>query len=229
MSIRDNYKKILDEIEIHADIYGNKAEDISLVAVSKRFDMDKIDEALEAGAKILGENKVKEIEEKYPHIDKRAELHMIGNLQTNKVKKLIGKVDLIQSLDRISLLNELEKQGEKNNYTFDVLIQLNISREESKTGILEEDLDDFINLVEKSKNIKVWGFMTMAPFAEDPEEIRWVFKKTRKLFDKYSKIMYNNINMKYLSMGMSNDYKIALEEGANMIRVGSAIFGERKY
>lgn len=227
--ITKKLEELEEDIVEYAKKAGNSREDITLVVVTKTHGMDMINEALDYGIKNIGENKVKEIENKYEFIPNDVNIHMIGNLQTNKVKKLVGKVSLIQSLDRLSLLKEMEKVGESDDYVFNCLIQLDISKEQSKTGISVEDLDKFIEEIEKCKHVKVQGFMTMAPFREDPEEIRWVFKEAKELFEKYSKIMYNNIKLKYLSMGMTNDYKVALEEGANMIRVGSKIFGKREY
>lgn len=227
--IIDNLNELKDDIEKYAKKAGNRPEDITLVAVTKTHGMDKINEALSTGIKNIGENKVQEIEEKFDHIPEDVNIHMIGNLQTNKVRKLIGKVSLIQSLDRLSLLEEMERLGKSRDVVFDTLIQIDVSKEESKTGVPIEKLDEFLEAVEKTEHVKVHGFMTMAPFCENPEDIRWVFRDAKEIFDKYSKIMYNNIRLKYLSMGMTNDYKIALEEGANMIRVGSKIFGKRNY
>ena len=203
-----------------------KDDDVMILGVTKFVEKDLIDESLECGLVNIGENRVDKLLERRETYGDRLNYHMIGNLQTNKVKYLVGKADLIHSLDRLRLLKSLEREGRKNDYVFNCLIQLNISREESKTGIYMEDLDDFIREVEKCNHVKVKGFMTMAPLTEDRKIIDQVFGQAKKLFDKHGKIMYNNIKMQYLSMGMSNDFELALENKANILRIGSYIYRE---
>ncbi len=171
-------------------------------------------EAIEDGITDIGENKVQEIERKYNDLGPIVNYHMIGSLQSNKVKDVIDKVCLIHSLDRKSLLKEINKRGRQEDKVINCLIQMNISKEETKSGVYEEDLEEFLKLVENYEYVRVQGLMTMAPHADNPEDIRWVFTKMKK---------------KYLSMGMSNDYNIAIEEGSNMVRVGTKIFGKRDY
>lgn len=214
ISIKDNLDKVNKDL-------NNGAK---LVCVTKFRSREEVDSLLELGVKDIGENKVQNLVDRRETYGDSFNYHMIGRLQTNKVKYLAGWVSLIHSLDRVSLLKELEKQGEKNNFVFNCLVQLNISKEESKTGIFPEDLDDFLDLARNLKYVNIKGFMTMAPNTDDEEYIRSIFHECKKIFDIYSKIGYNNFNIEYLSMGMSNDYKIALEEGANIVRIGSKIF-----
>lgn len=154
---------------------------------------------------------------------------MIGHLQSNKVKYIIEKVDLIHSLDRMSLAKEIQKRANEHNIIVDTLIQVNVAEEESKFGLRYDEVLDFIEKIIKFENIRIKGLMTIAPYTDEPEEVRFVFKQLRNLFDEISLKNYKNVDMKYLSMGMTNDYQIALEEGANMIRIGTGIFGKRIY
>ena len=154
---------------------------------------------------------------------------MIGHLQTNKVKYIIDKVSLIHSLDSISLLDKIQQEAKKRNMIVNCLVEINIAREESKYGIFEEDLFDFLSEISKRDNVRVQGLMTVAPYFEDAENTRIYFRKMKLLFDKIAKENYENVEMKILSMGMSNDFKVAIEEGANLIRVGTLIFGKRDY
>ncbi|WP_099203111.1 YggS family pyridoxal phosphate-dependent enzyme [Miniphocaeibacter massiliensis] len=229
MSIKDNLEEINRSIEkLKKDLSIDR--DITLIAVSKTVDSKRVLEAYECGQIDFGENKVQEITKKYEEINnEEISLHMIGHLQTNKVKYLINKVKLIQSLDRKSLLKELEKRGRANNSTFNCLIELNLAKEETKTGLHEESLEDLLNEVEKCEFVKVKGLMTVAPFLEDLEEVRVYFKQMKQIYDKLSKREFKNISMEILSMGMSHDYKIAIEEGSNMVRIGTSIFGKRNY
>lgn len=154
---------------------------------------------------------------------------MIGYLQSNKVKYIIDKVSLIHSLDRKSLAKEIQKRAEQNNMIANVLVQVNVSGEETKAGLKVEETMPFIESLRDYKNIKIKGLMTMAPHEEDSEKVRPVFKKLKQLFEEIKEKEYENTDMKYLSMGMTNDYEVALEEGANIIRVGTGVFGERIY
>lgn len=215
-----NIEENLLEINKNLD---NKA---GLICVTKFRTDDEIESLKNLGVKEIAENKVQNLLARREVFGDSFNYHMIGRLQSNKVKYLAGWVKLIHSLDRKSLLLELEKQGEKHDYIFDCLIQLNISKEKSKTGIYPEDLDEFINLAKDLNHINIKGFMTMAPNTDDIDYIREIFSKGKKIFDIYSKIRYNNFNIEYLSMGMSNDYTIALEEGSNMVRIGSKIFNK---
>ena len=154
--------------------------------------------------------------------------HLIGHLQTNKVNKIVGKVSLIQSIDSLKILKKVNNRAKELGIIQDILIEVNVSNEESKHGFKVDELSSLFEGIEEFKNIKVKGFMTMAPNIEDEDKIRWVFSSLNKIFEKFSQLSYNNTDMKFISMGMTHDYKIALEEGANIIRVGSKIFGKRK-
>lgn len=225
MSIKDNLNEINDNLKKFAS-HGEKPQ---LIAVTKTVDIERIREAIDCGVTDIGENKPQEMSWKYDELKDSVNYHMIGHLQSNKVKDVVGKACLIHSLDRMSVLKEIEKRASAINKSQDCLIQLNVAEEEQKSGLYLDDLDSFIEEIEKYEYVKVKGLMSIAPFAEDPEEIRWVFKKMREIYDKIKNTEYKNIEMKYLSMGMSHDYKVALEEGSNMVRVGSFIFGKRNY
>lgn len=202
--------------------------DVTLVSVSKTRTVAEIKEAYEAGARDFGENKVQELTSKFDSFDSSVRWHLIGHLQTNKVKYIVGKVFLIHSLDSVKLLNEIEKRYSQENLTAKVLIQVNIGREEAKTGIYKEDLEELIQTVEKCKNVKVLGLMAVIPKGTDEQCIKY-FKEMKNIFNKLKEMDYNNISMEYLSMGMTHDYKSALLEGSNMIRIGEGIFGKRNY
>lgn len=167
--------------------------------------------------------------EKYDKIGDRANFHMIGHLQSNKVKYIIDKVSLIHSLDRLSLAKELQKRARKLEITVNALIQVNVAEEESKFGLKVDEVIPFIKEIKAFENIKIKGLMTIAPYVEDPEEVRWVFRDLRKLSQDIAKMNFENVEMNILSMGMTNDYKVAIEEGANMIRIGTGLFGKRNY
>ena len=229
MSISENLSNIKNNIEKLKEDLSIK-EDITLIAVSKTVNSDRVLEAYESGQTEFGENKVQELIKKYDELNNdNINLNMIGHLQTNKVKYLVDKVKLIQSLDRLSLLKELEKRGKNNNYYFNCLIELNLAKEESKTGLHEEDLEELIQAIEKCEFVKVKGLMIVAPFLDDLEEVRVYFKQMKQIYDTLDKREFKNISMEFLSMGMSHDYEVAIEEGSNMVRIGTSIFGKRNY
>ena len=229
MSIRENIDDILKKVESTCKKTGRNPKDITVIAVSKTVDAQRAKEAVEAGINNLGENRVQELVRKYEDLKGTdVKWHMIGHLQKNKVKYIIDKTVLIHSVESLELSEEINKRAEKNNFTANVLIELNIGEEESKFGINEKSIYDFINSMAKFNNIKVLGLMTVAPFCENPEDVRWVFKKMKNIYDEISTMNLQNVQMKYLSMGMTNDYEIAIEEGSNIIRIGTAIFGARK-
>lgn len=219
--IEENIKKSLKK--------ANRTDDkVDIIAVTKTVGVESIKEAIKLGLKDIGENRPQELIKKYDVISNNANYHMIGHLQSNKVKYIIDKVSLIHSLDRISLAKELNKRAKINDIIVDALIQVNIAEEKSKFGLKVDDVIRFIEKVLEFDNIRIKGLMTIAPFAKDPEEIRWVFRDLRKLSETIDNRGYNNIEMNILSMGMTNDYKVAIEEGSNMIRIGTGLFGERK-
>lgn len=208
----------------------NRENKINLIAVTKTVDIDAINEAIESGITDVGENKPQELARKYDVIGDKVRWHQIGSLQTNKVKYIIDKVYMIHSIDRLSLCEEIQKRAEKINKTINCLIQVNISEEESKQGISKDEAIDFIKTISKKyKNIKVKGLMTMAPYTEDESIIRDTFKGLKDLSEEISRENIENVYMDELSMGMSNDFKIAVEEGSTLVRVGTYIFGERDY
>lgn len=229
MSIKDNIMSIKQNID---DIRkeSNRQEDVNLMAVTKTVDVDKVLVAIDAGITDIGENKPQELARKYEVIGDKVRYHLIGTLQTNKVKYIIDKVYMIHSLDRIALCEEIQKRAEKIDRAINCLVQVNISKEESKHGLEEELVIDFIKEVSSNyKNIHIKGLMTMAPFIDDEVEIRKVFRGLKNLSLQIKDLNLPNVEMDTLSMGMSHDYKIAIEEGATIVRVGTSIFGQRNY
>ncbi len=226
--IADNIRDIQQEMINTCIQIGKKPEDVHLIAVTKTIESDRINEAIAKGITDIGENKVQEIMDKYTSVSP-INWHMIGHLQTNKVKYIIDKVKLIHSLDRISLAEEIQKRAQLIDRGIDVLVQVNVGHEETKSGIEPDAVYDFIEALKPFSYVQVKGLMTVAPYAEDPEDVRIYFKKMREIFEKIRDKNMPGIEMKYLSMGMTNDYKVAIEEGANMVRVGTAIFGSRIY
>lgn len=221
----DYIKENLDYIKKR--IQTTTKEDVLLLAVTKTVEIDKINYAIENGITDIAENKPQELVKRYEVLKDKVNYHLIGTLQTNKVKYIIDKVSMIHSLDRISLCEEIQKRA-KNRIK--CLVQVNISKEDSKHGLCEEEVIPFIMKVSKDyPNIKIMGLMTMAPFFEDNEKTRDVFTDLKKLSIDIKNLNIENVEMKYLSMGMSNDYEIALQEGANIVRIGTAIFGKRNY
>lgn len=229
MSIKDNIISIKQNID-NIRKESNRQEDVNLMAVTKTVDVDKVLEAIDVGITDIGENKPQELARKYEIIGDKVRYHLIGTLQTNKVKYIIDKAYMIHSLDRIALCEEIQKRAEKIDKNINCLVQVNISKEESKHGLEEESVIDFVkNVSANYKNIHIKGLMTMAPFIDDNDEIRKVFKSLKNLSLKINDLNLPNVEMDTLSMGMSHDYKIAIEEGATIIRVGTSIFGQRNY
>lgn len=227
--LKENLEELILDIEESAKKVGKTKEDIKLVGVTKTIDLDVIEEAIRLGLTDIGENRVQELTDKMDNINEDVNFHMIGHLQSNKVKDIIGRVELIHSLDRKSLAKEINKRAKQNDISVDALIQVNISGEESKFGLEPKDVKKFIEDIEKYGNINIRGLMTIAPHTNDEKVIRETFSGLRKLLEDIEKSNYKNVSMDYLSMGMTNDYKIAIEEGANIIRVGRKIFGDREY
>ena len=216
MSIEENLREIKKSIP----------KDVTLVAVSKTKPIEDIELAYKLGQKDFGENKVQELIYKEEILPKDIRWHFIGNLQTNKVKYLVGKVYLIHSLSSMKLLKKIEDEFSKKNSVANLLIQINIGKENSKGGIFVEDLNDIITEVEKCNNVKVKGLMAIIPKGSI-EENRFYFKQMKSIFDNISTGVYKNISMEVLSMGMTHDFEIALEEGTNLVRIGEGIFGKR--
>lgn len=226
--IGQNIERINKEIILICGKVGRDPKEIRLIAVTKTVDSDKVNEAILNGVTDIGENRVQEIMDKYRQV-KNASWHMIGHLQTNKVKYIIDKVKLIHSLDRINLANEINNRAKQHGLVMDTLVQVNVALEDTKFGLRCDEVHDFIRQVMVLENIKICGLMTIAPYEVNPEDVRMYFKELKCLFEDIKSRNYSGVEMKYLSMGMTNDFKIAIEEGANMIRIGTAIFGDRIY
>ncbi|HLR33971.1 MAG TPA: YggS family pyridoxal phosphate-dependent enzyme [Tissierellales bacterium] len=228
-NLQENILEIQANIEESLDKVGRTKDEVTLIAVTKTVDVDLIQKSLDLGLNNIGENRVQELQRKYEEIGDKATWHMIGHLQTNKVKYILDKVSLIHSLNRISLAKELNKRAKDTNKIIETLIQVNVAEEESKFGFKTGEVIPFIESILSMENIKIKGLMTIAPYAEDPEEVRYVFRELRNLKETIESRNYKEVDMKYLSMGMTNDYKVAIEEGSNMVRIGTALFGKREY
>lgn len=228
--VEKNYGEITENIAKAAEKSGRKYEDILFLAATKTVEPKVINHAVSLGLKYIGENKVQELLAKYEEYDlKHCDLHFIGHLQTNKVRQIIDKVSLIQSVDSVKLANEISKQSVKNSLVSNILIEVNIGREENKSGVLAEELEELLGRISEMPNIKVRGLMTVPPICEKKTEVCKFFDKMYQLFIDISTKKMDNICMDYLSMGMSDDYEEAVLSGANMVRVGSRLFGRRIY
>ena len=230
MSITQNIEEIRGRMAQAAVRSGRKPEDVLLIAVTKLHEPDEIEEAIAAGVTDIAENKVQEIQKKFDQIHSSVNWHLIGHLQTNKVKYIIDKVVMIHSVDSVHLAQEIDKRAAAAGKTMDVLLQVNAAHEESKFGLDPKDVPQvFREILDSCPNVKIRGLMHIAPWSEDPEEIRPYFKEVKDLFDTLAAVEHPNADFQYLSMGMSHDFETAIEEGANIIRVGTSIFGERDY
>lgn len=229
MSVGENLIDLLESIDKEIDLAGRKKDEVKLLAVTKTVDVERIKEIKEFGLNEIGENKVQEIEEKYDALKDDFDFHMIGSLQKNKINKLLGKIKMIHSLDSLSLIEALDKRLANNNMELDGLLQVNISKEESKSGFYKDEVEKALEQMHEYKNLHIVGFMTMAPFTEDEAVVRNTFRGLYELKEKLSAKNFDNVDLKYLSMGMTHDYKIAIQEGSNILRIGSKIFGERNY
>lgn len=215
--IRDNIKRILDELPAG----------VALVGAAKTRTPEEILEAIDAGLEIIGENYVQEAEKAFSVLGQKAKWHMIGHLQSNKANKAVKVFDMIETIDSLKLARAIDKASRNIGKIMDVLIEINSGEEPQKAGVMPDDTIDLIDQISKLDNIRIKGLMTMGPFSGDPEDARPYFSKTKDIFNKIKEMDLESIEMKYLSMGMSNSYKVALEEGANMVRIGTSIFGER--
>ncbi len=223
-----NFKNITEKIKIAAEKSGRKAEDITLLAASKTVEVEVINHAIEKGLEFIGENRVQEFLSKYNEL-KPVHKHFIGHLQTNKVKDIVGKVEMIESVDSLKLAKEISKHSIKQNVHTDVLIEVNIGGEENKSGIAPEELENLIKEIAKLPNISIKGLMAIPPICTEEDTLRKYFAKMRNLFIDIQTKNIDNSSMEYLSMGMSGDYELAIEEGANIVRIGSSLFGKRNY
>ncbi len=227
--IKENYSKILENVKNACIRSGRSPEEVTLIAVSKTKPVPMLEEAYSAGARDFGENKVQEIRDKFPVLPDDIKWHMIGHLQTNKVKYIVDKVCLIHSVDSYHLAEEISRQAEKKGVNADILIEVNMAEEESKFGLYKDEVTDLVREVAKLPHINIKGLMTIAPYVTNPEDNRKYFRAIRDLSIDIAKENIDNVSMSVLSMGMTGDYEVAIEEGATFVRVGTGIFGERNY
>ena len=227
MSIAMNYAEVKSRMEAACVRAGRDPKEVTLIAVSKTKPVSMLMEAYEAGARTFGENKVQEITEKFPQMPEDAKFHMIGHLQTNKVGQVIEKAVLIHSVDSVHLAEKIEKEAAKRDIVKDILLEVNVAEEDSKFGLKMEEVIPTLEIIKNFPHVCVKGLMTIAPFVEDAEDNRKYFKQLYQLFIDIKSKNIDNGTMSVLSMGMTGDYEVAVEEGATMIRVGTGIFGSR--
>ena len=227
--ITENLKDVEARVCAACERSGRKREDVTLIAVSKTKPVPMLQEIYDENIRDFGENKVQELVEKYDELPQDIKWHMIGHLQRNKVKYVVGRAALIHSVDSVRLAEAIDQEAEKKGIVMPVLVEVNVASEESKFGVRVEECADFIENIAKMEHISVEGLMTIAPFVENAEDNRKYFAKLRELSVDISAKNIDNVNMRDLSMGMTGDYEVAIEEGATMVRVGTGIFGERNY
>ena len=229
MSIRSNIEHITQLKNEAAKRSGRNGDDVLLVAVTKLHDCDEINEAIDCGITDIAENKVQEILNKYEKVQP-VRWHLIGHLQTNKVKYIIDKVVMIHSVDSLHLAKEIDKRAAQKGVTMDILIQVNSAEEESKFGITLGETEQLIHdILDNCHNVRIRGLMCIAPWEDNPRDAKVYFEEVKEQFDQFADIEHPNLDFKYLSMGMTNDFEVAIEAGSNLIRVGTAIFGNRDY
>lgn len=227
--IRDQLHEVETRIQAACARAGRKREEVTLIAVSKTKPVEVLREAYDLGVRVFGENKVQELTEKSDVLPADIRWHMIGHLQTNKVKYIVEKAELIHSVDSLRLAQAIEKEAAKRGRISDILVEVNVAEEESKFGVRVDEVIPFIETLAQFPHLHVCGLMTIAPFVENPEENRPIFKNLHKLSVDIAHKNIDNVNVNILSMGMTNDYEVAIEEGATMVRVGTGIFGARDY
>ncbi len=217
--IRENVRRILEELP----------EGVELVGAAKTRTVEEVLEAVEAGLRIVGENYLQEAEGMFQAVGGRVKWHMIGHLQRNKVKKAVGIFDMLETVDSMRLAREIDKQCAKANKEMPVLVEINSGEEDQKAGVIPDEAVELVQDMSGLVHLKVMGLMTMGPFTGDPEDARPCFRRTRELFDRLRDLAFPGVEMQVLSMGMSNSFRVAVEEGANLVRIGTLIFGERTY
>ena len=227
--VAENLVQVQKNIEESCKKVNRDPGEVTLIAVSKTKPVEMLQEAYAAGARVFGENKVQEIVDKYDQMPADVQWHMIGHLQRNKVKYIVDKAELIHSVDSLKLAEEISKEALKKNVEVNILIEVNVAEEESKFGVSVEETPVLVEEIAKLPGIHIQGLMTIAPYTTDPEENRPVFRTLKKLAVDIKKKNIDNVSMDILSMGMTNDYEVAIEEGATMVRVGTGIFGARNY
>ncbi len=227
--VKENLALVQENIKKACEKSGRSPESVTLIAVSKTMPVSRLEDAYDAGSRDFGENKVQEIMDKYPALPSDIRWHMIGHLQRNKVKYIVGKVCLIHSVDSLRLAEEISAQAGKKQVEAEILVEVNIAQEESKYGISQEGTLQLVEAIAKLPHIHIKGLMSIAPFVEDPEENRKYFRQIRELSVDIRGKNIDNVDMSVLSMGMTGDYMVAIEEGATMVRIGTGIFGKRDY
>jgi pyridoxal phosphate enzyme (YggS family) len=227
--IEQNIKDIRSRIQKAAQKSGRDAEEIKLVAVSKTVELERINQAIRSGIDIIGENRVQEAETKFKGITEKVEKHLVGHLQTNKAKKAVELFDFIQSVDSQRIAEEISRRASQQSRVMDVLVEVNTSEEETKFGAEPDQVLTLIETISRLEGIKIKGLMTIGLFTSNPEDTRPCFKKLKTLFEEIKSMNIPNVDMRYLSMGMTSDFEVAIEEGSNMVRVGTGIFGAREY
>ena len=226
-TIRDHLNEVRENLQKACEKAGRSPQEVTLIAVSKTKPLFMLEEAYEAGARDFGENKVQEILEKHPKMPEDARFHMIGHLQRNKVKQVLPHAVLIHSVDSYRLAEQISQEAGKLGITAKILLEVNVAKEESKFGMMPEDVEEMAGQIAALPHLQIEGLMTIAPFVDDPEKNRPVFRKLYQLSVDIKKKNIDNVNMGVLSMGMTGDYQVAVEEGSTMIRVGTGIFGAR--
>ncbi len=227
--LKENLESVKNKIELACKKAGRSSDEITLIAVSKTKPLSDIEELITYGTMEFGENKVQELVDKYENVSTPVNWHLIGHLQTNKVKYIVDKVCLIHSVDSLKLAKEIEKEAVKKNVIANILVQVNVANEDTKFGLDADEVIELVEQISKLSNIKIKGLMTIAPFVENPEDNRVYFSQLKQLSLDIKSKNIDNVDMSILSMGMTNDYEVAIEEGATMVRVGTGIFGERNY
>lgn len=227
--IKENIQAVQANIDAACKRAGRNPAEVTLIAVSKTKPLSDIEEAIDCGMMEFGENKVQELVDKIEHVSRPVNWHLIGHLQTNKVKYIVDKGLLIHSVDSVKLAKEIQKEAAKKQADCNILLEVNVAQEESKFGFSCEEVPDAVLEIAQLPNVHIQGFMTIAPFVENPEDNRVIFAKLHKLLLDIKSRNIDNVNMNVLSMGMTNDYMVAVEEGATMVRVGTGIFGARNY
>lgn len=225
----ENLKKVEDNVDAACRKAGRSRDEVTLIAVSKTKPVEMLSTIYNQGIRDFGENKVQEMCDKMEQLPSDIRWHMIGHLQTNKVKYIVGHTTLIHSVDSLHLAKEIEKQAEKKDVTVDILVEVNIAEEESKFGIHKEETYELVHQIAALPHVHICGLMTIAPYVENPEDNRMYFRGIRQLSVDIAEQNIDNVDMDVLSMGMTGDYMVAIEEGATMVRVGTGIFGERNY
>ena len=230
MELAQNYKTVKENVTKACEQAGRSEQEVTLLAVSKTKPVDMLMDVYRSGSIDFGENKVQELVDKIPQMPSDVRWHMIGHLQTNKVKYIIDKVCMIHSVDSLKLAEEIDKRAAQHGITMDILIQVNAAQEESKFGITTGETGQMIrDILASCPHVRIRGLMCIAPFEDNPEDAGQYFAAVKALYDEYAKMQHPNLDFKYLSMGMSNDFEVAIENGSNLIRVGTSIFGARDY